>query len=217
MARKRTIQRHPSDHRNYYVVDANVLAYVALPKVTKRAKVTISDPKERDRANRCAQWWSIIKDQIKNDEARVYVPDICIAESFKVLAKWYYRKHFFPDSQSYNNANRKLRKFVSMSHKDMSKANRVINVHDLATSRDIIISVDRFFEPLYKGKGDVSIADLILLASAKYLIDFYDVPRANLYILTCDARLVKLANKVPDFPNAINPTEGRYRARKTFI
>ena len=105
-----------------------------------------------------------------------------------------------------------------MSHKDMSKANRVINVHDLAASRDIIISVDRFFEPLYKSKGhDVSIADLILLASAKYLVDFYDVPRASLYILTCDRSLVKLANKVPDFPNAINPTEGRYSAHETFV
>ena len=36
--------------------------------------------------------------------ARIYVPDICIAEAFKVLAKKYYSHKWFPSAVSYGQA-----------------------------------------------------------------------------------------------------------------
>jgi hypothetical protein len=217
MARKRTIERRPKGHKNYFMVDANVLAYVALPRPSKRSKVYISDAKERERAERCIEWWETIKKQLDRGVARVYVPDICIAEAFKVLAKWYYRKKFFQDAVSYNQATKRLRDFVSVPHKKMARADRKITIHDVATNRDIIIGVDRFYETLFKNKNDVQIADLILLASCKYLIEFYDIPREHLFILTCDRALVKLARKLPDLPNLIDPAEKRYSVGNTFV
>jgi hypothetical protein len=100
MARKR-IERHPKGHKNYFVVDANVLAYVALPRPSMRSKVYISGAKERERAERCIEWWGEIKKQLDSGVARVYVPDVCIAEAFKVLAKWYYLRGFFNHAASY--------------------------------------------------------------------------------------------------------------------
>lgn len=217
MARKRSIERSPQSHKNYFVVDANVLAYAALPRITKRVKVNISDVNEREKAERCRKWWDIIKHQLKTDKARVYVPDVCIAEAFKVLAKWYYRKKYFQTSISYNQAKKRLRNFVSTSHTKMAQAGRKVAVHDIATNRDIVIAVDRFFEPLYKGKDDVSVPDLIVLAVVKYLIDFYDMPREYLYILTCDRKLVALVRKISGLPKAINPSEKRYDPESTFI
>ncbi len=216
MARRRTIKRDPQGHKNYYVIDANVLAYAALPRITKRSKVDISDPRQRERAERCGKWWDIIRDQIKTDKARVYIPDVCIAEAFKVLAKWYYRSKYLQTAACYNQARKRLRALVSTPHKMMAQAGRYVTVHDIATNRDIVISVDRFFEALYKGKRDVSIVDLILLAGAKYLIDFYDMPRENVYILTCDRSLVRLARKIPELPSAIDPSERRYDPTRTF-
>lgn len=220
MARKRTIPKEPEGHKNYFVVDANVLVYAAIADRNKSGAISfLGDVKEEDRARRCIGWWKIIKQQIKHGEARVYVPDVCIAEAFKVLAKWYYRKEYFKNAASYNQARKRLRQFVSATHKEMSAASRKVRVHDMPTNRDIIISVDRFFETLYKNKlgKDVSIPDLILLSTTKYLIDFYDIPRDHVYLLTCDDALVRLASRIQEVYNAINPTEERYEASKTFI
>lgn len=218
MARKRTIPKKPKGRRNYFVVDANVLVYVALAGKNKSRAISFcGDSKEEERAKRCTEWWRIIKQQIEDGDARVYVPDIGIAEAFKVLAKWYYRKGYFRNAASYNQARRKLRQFVAATHREMSLAGRKVRVHDMPTNRDIIIAVDRFFATLYKSiQGDVSIADLILLSTAKYLMDFYDIPGESLYVLTCDRSLVHLASRIQELPRPINPTEPRYDASKTF-
>ncbi|MCX7973589.1 MAG: hypothetical protein N3B16_03715, partial [Candidatus Aminicenantes bacterium] len=79
------------------------------------------------------------------------------------------------------------------------------------------IGVDRFYELLYKGEDNVEITDLILLASAKYLMEFYDIKKEHLYIISCDSRLSKLASKTQEIPAVINPTESRYAAGKTFV
>lgn len=220
MARKRTIPKEPKGHKNYFVVDANILVYAALAERKRSGAITFhGDTKEEDRKRRCIAWWKIIRQQIQDGHARVYVPDICIAEAFKVLAKWYYRKEYFKDIASYNQAKTRLRQFISATHREMSKADRKVRVHDMPTNRDIIISVDRFFETLYRRiqRKDVSIPDLILLSTTKYLIDFYDLPRDHVYPLTCDDALVRLASRIPELPKAINPTERRYEASKTFI
>lgn len=218
MARKRTIPMHPEEFKNYFLVDANVLAYAALPARQQASRVNISDEKEKKRAQQCGEWWKYIKRQLKNDKARVYVPDVCIAEALKVLAKWYFRTRLFRDSVSYSQARKRLRRLVSTPHREMALATRRLHVHDVATNRDIIIGVDRFFEPLFKNVNvsGVSVVDLILLAAAKYLIDVYDIRKEQLYILSCDRGLVKLSRKIREIPAGIDPTEPRYAARTTF-
>lgn len=145
MPRRRIIPKDPGDHRNYFLVDANFLAYAAIPRKSKRHKFIATPKNEEERAVRCIKWWQAIKRQLKEGKAKVYIPDICIAEAFKVLAKWYYKKKWFPDAESHNRARKRLRSFIATSHEEMAKATRVVTVHDVPTNRDIIIAVDRFF------------------------------------------------------------------------
>lgn len=216
MARRKIIPRNPEGHKNYFFVDANFLAYAAIPRKSKRRKFDVPPGREKERAIRCIKWWQEINRQLKEEKSRVYIPDICIAEAFKVLAKWYYDKKWFPDAESYNRARKRLRNFVATSHEEMAKASRTVHVHDLPTSRDIVIAVDRFFEIMYKQKYKLQIADLILLATAKYCIDFYDIPQEYSYVITCDKDLIKLSRKLKDIPTAIDPTDPRYEVNKTF-
>ena len=82
MPKVRKIPRNPSkSSRNYFVVDASFLAEKYLPVGTA------PDPDAKARIRECKKWWREIDRQIREERARVYVPDICIAESFKVLAK----------------------------------------------------------------------------------------------------------------------------------
>ena len=217
MARKRTISKSPEDHKNYFKLDANVLVYFALPQMNRSKYIKFTDHKEQLRAERCLEYWKIINKQLKKNQARIYVPDVCIAKAFKVLAKWYYKRKFIVNASSYYQATTRLRRLISTPHREMSKAGRQVKIHDLGTNRDIIISVDRFFEQMYKVSKEVQTSDLILLAATKYLMDFFDIPRDYIYILTCDKKLVKLISSIQELPNAINPTEDRYRANKTFI
>ena len=141
MARIRTIPKDPPrKRRNYYVVDACFLADKYVPITGTKGK----EPKERLR--RSKQWWKEIDRQSKDERARVYVPDLCIAEAFKVLAKKYYQESCFPNSASYKYAREKLQQDVSIQHKYLKSKERWIPCHDLPATRDIIIAVDRFYE-----------------------------------------------------------------------
>jgi hypothetical protein len=104
-------------------------------------------------------------------------------------------------------ARRRLRRFVSASHREMARMSRLVGVHDEPVNRDVIIGVDRFFETMFKNGLNVQIGDLLLLSIAKYLMDFYDIPRERLFIITTDRALVKLTRRVTDVPTAIDPTE----------
>src|SRR5207248_5888367 len=134
-------------------------------------------------------WWAKIDIQLTTHRARVYVPDVCIAEAFKVLAKKYYQDKWFKSSVTFNKAKRELSQFVQTPPKTLRSYNRNIRVHDISTNRDIIVSVDRFFELFFKNKKSVQIADLILSSTAKYLMDFYDIPKGALHIVTLDTHL----------------------------
>ena len=116
-------------------------------------------------------------------------PDICIAETFKVLAKKYYEDKWFPRAIDLTNARNRLRKAITTSPKSLRLFKRRIAYHDVATSRDIIISVDRFYELFHKYKKRVSLPDLLIVATAKYLVDFFDLPRTRLHIITLDQQL----------------------------
>lgn len=81
------------------------------------------------------------------------------------------------------------------------------------TSRDVIISVDRFYELFHKNKKSVSLPDLLIVATAKYLLDFFDLPKARLHIITLDRPLWEGTRKTQELPNAYDPTHAQDAGR----
>ena len=144
MARFRKIPRVPDAGRNYYLVDANFLANKHLPATSA------PDAHKRDRILRCQEWWKEIDSQLASGHARVFVPDLCIAEAFKVLAKKYYREKWFKRHAEFQAARDNLSTDMRTTTKELKKSVRDVRYHDISTNRDIIIGVDRFFELFYK-------------------------------------------------------------------
>ncbi len=211
MARPRKILRKPTTGKNIYLVDANFLANRFIP--TK----SVTDIKEKLRVQHSQDWWKEIDAQIHSGNAFVYVPDLCIAEAFKVLAMKYYRDDYFKRPVDYMNARKKLGDFLHVSPRTLKAADRKIKVHDISTSRDIIIAVDRFNEMFIKNKLSVSVVDAIILATAKYLIDFYHLPSKQFFIVTQDNALWRGSKKIADIPSAFNPNAPSEFAAKVFI
>lgn len=210
MARTRKISRNPTG-KNYYLLDANFLANKFIPP----AQVT--DVKERERIQRSLDWWAEVDAQIHAGKAMVYVPDLCIAEAYKVLAKKYYEDRYFPTPLDHKLARDRLSTFLRVSPKTLKASKRNIKVHDISTSRDIIVSVDRFFEIFHKHKLNASVVDLIILSTAKYLIDFFSIDPTHLFIVTLDNALWSGSKKIQDVPSAFNPNKPSELAAKVFI
>lgn len=210
MARIRKISRNPNPGKNYYLVDANFLANRFIPQNI------VPNAHQKQRIERCNEWWDEIEEQLNKNKARVYIPDICIAETFKVLAKKYYEEKWFKRPVDVKAAREKLSKFVSVPSKTLKAAKRNIKVHDISTTRDIIISVDRFYELFHKHKKNVSLPDLIVVATAKYLIDFYDIPKDQLHIITLDKGLWSGSKKIQELPNAYDPAQASDRYERVF-
>ena len=212
MARVRKIKRNPGlGLKNCYLVDACFFANKYIPQ-----KVA-PDEEQRLRIQSCKRWWREIEEQLTNRKAIVYIPDVCIAETFKVLAKKYYDEKWFLNGVDYNNARKKLEKDIQVLPKTLKSFKRHIKYHDVPTCRDLIISVDRFYELFFKNKKFVEIIDLILVATAKYIIDFYNVPKKLVHIVTLDQRLYFGTKKIPELPNAYDPTTDKDQASKIFV
>jgi hypothetical protein len=210
MGRVRKIHRDPAE-RNFYLVDACFLAAKYIPA----SRVT--DARERQRVTHSQEWWLEIDDQLRRKKAMVYVPDICIAEAFKTLAKKYYRDRYFRYPVDYQRARDRLAADIHLSPKTLKASNRYVKFHDISTSRDIIISMDRFYEVFLKHNLNVSAPDLVILTTAKYLIDFFNVPHSSLFIVTLDNALWKGTKKIPDVPSAFNPNAASELASKVFV
>ncbi|HEC91375.1 MAG TPA: hypothetical protein ENI51_00015 [Candidatus Atribacteria bacterium] len=211
MSRIRKIIKNPTKHKkNYFFVDACFLANKYIP-----LKVA-PDVSERNRLRACHVWWKEIDRQLNLDVARVYIPDICIAEAFKVLAKKYYVEHWFKLPNDLRIARKKLSKDVTINTKILKSPRRKTKYHDISTSRDIIISVDRFYEAFMKHKRKVQIADLILVATVKYAMDFYDLPRSQVHIITLDNDLRLGIKNILELPNAYDPTNRNDAFEKVF-
>ena len=211
MAGIRKIYSNPREGKNYYVVDASFLTNKYVPP--NRTK----DPTESRRIDKCLQWWEEIDAQLSSNKARVYIPDLCIAETFKTLARKYYVDKWFKDYDAYQKARGKLRNDVTTLPSLLRAKNRQIKYHDILTSRDVIISVDRFFEVFHKKGYTVQLPDLIILATAKYLMDFYDIPKYRLHIVTLDQPLRDGSTKIQEIPNAYDPTRIQDARTKVFI
>jgi len=200
MARIRKIPRKPSkDRKNYFLVDACFLVEKYLPIGTAPNNET------KERIRECKKWWKEIDGQVNDERARVYIPDICIAESFKVLAKKYYQESAFDKYQDYKEAKESLSEDVTIPSKELKQQKRYIKYHDLPTTRDVVIAVDRFYELFMKHDHNVEVGDLILLANAKYLMDFHDALRKQIHIITFDKTLRDGTKKINELPNAYYP------------
>lgn len=210
MPSRRRIQRAPAQ-KNCYLVDANFLVNRVIPVAV------VTDAKEKDRVQRCHDWWKEIDAQLASGHAIVYVPDLCVAEAFKVLAKKYYVDKYFSKPIYHKHAREKLARFLHTSPKVLRGANRKIKVHDLSTSRDIVIAVDRFYEFFLKKKLSAGIVDLFILATAKHLMDFFNISKSCLHIVTMDNDLWRGSKKLADVPSAFNPNHPSEFASKVFI
>jgi len=204
-----------TDQKNYYIVDACFLANKYIPtNINPRTK---EQENEIKRIKACKAWWKIIEDQLDKEQARVYIPDICIAEVIKTLSKKLYNEEWFKDRKQHNRYFRKFTKDVQMTHGDLKKKNRIVRYHDISTSRDILISVERFNKIFtQKGINKVSVPDLIIVATAKYLMDFFDIPYKYLHIITLDNHLRKGSKKISEIPSAYDPTKKEHSVDKIF-
>ncbi|MBA7700947.1 hypothetical protein ES703_109673 [subsurface metagenome] len=165
MARIRKIYRNPAQGKNYFVIDANFLANKYIP--SNRAP----NPREETRIQKCLEWWTEIDSQLDINKARVYIPDLCIAETFKVLAQKYYDRWFHNYSE-YSKARRCLIGDITVSDKILRAHIRQIKYHDISTSRDIIISVDRFYEVFHREGLTVQLPDLVIQLCVNFIPPF---------------------------------------------
>lgn len=212
MARVRKISRRPNKtEKNYFLVDACFLADKYLPISSAPGA---SDQTQLREAKR---WWKEIDHQTSAGLARVYIPDLCVAEAFKVLAKKYYREGAFAHAAGYKKAREKLSRDITIEHKVLKAKKRHIKYHDLPTTRDIVIAVDRFHELFMKYGLNVGVIDLILVACAKYLMDFHDARRSQIHIITTDHALWKGTKKVAELPNAYDPTQPSDAFARVFV
>jgi hypothetical protein len=211
MAKIRKIHRNPrKDRKNYFLVDASFLAEKHLPVETA------TTDEVRNRIRECRRWWKEIDRQVTKERARVYVPDVCIAEAFKVLAKKYYSEKLFPNYPAYKKARDALSKDVTISAKQLKKQKRHIRYHDLPTIRDVVIAVDRFYEQFAKKNHGVGVVDLLIVANAKYLMDFHDALRSQIHIITFDKALRDGTKSIAELPNAYYPGLGNDTFEKVF-
>jgi predicted nucleic acid-binding protein len=210
MAKVRKIDNSHAGGRHHYLVDANFLLNKHLPP---RFAPTSH---EQTRIKACIDWWERIDKHVRARRARVYCPDVCIAEAFKGLSRKHYREKWFPTYGDFAAARSSLSEHVRVPTKTLKAFDRVIPFHDISTNRDIIISVDRFFELFSKHGKNVQIADMILVATAKYLMDFYDIPKDHLHIVTLDNPLREAIAFAIDLPPAYDPTRLSHRAAVIF-
>ena len=210
MRKKHRVIRSDPQSLNHFLVDACFLVNKYI------SPAWVQDPKEKQRIQCCKDWWARITSQLKQHKARVFALDIVIAESFKTLAKKNFKERIFKYPGYYQNACEKLRNDMHLSAKKAKSTTRKIKFHDIQMNRDIIISVDRFFEKLHKKDLHVGIFDLLLLATGKYLMDFYGFGRDELFIVTTDSHLYRLARSIQDIPPAFNPTHKRDAATSVF-
>jgi hypothetical protein len=206
VAKVRKIERMPpGGAKNYYLVDACFLANKHIPATYAPAGT------DRSRVEQCQDWWKEIDAQLAAGKARVYVPDICIAEAFKVLAKKYHSKNatekWFPTFTVLKIAKQLLAMDLTTPRSKLVAASRKILYHDISTNRDIVISVDRFYELFMTHGKNVGVIDLILAATAKYLLDFFDIPFNRLHIVTLDNALREGIAKVGELPAPYDPTK----------
>ena len=79
------------------------------------------------------------------------------------------------------------------------------------------IYIDRFYILFSKYNNKVCIIDLSLAATAKYLMDLYDLKKDNLHIVTLDTQLREGIQMSQDLPRAYDPTLISHSVSRVFV
>jgi hypothetical protein len=83
-----------------------------------------------------------------------------------------------------------------------------VKYHNLLVDRDIIIGASRFLEIAHKNQlQSLSVIDLTILSSAKFLMDFFRIKKEHILVFTGDKKLIKCARKSGDLPSIIDPLQ----------
>jgi len=195
----------------FYIIDANFFANKYL-KSSESVNVT-----DHDRIENSHAWWEVIDWQINNNIAIVFINELCIAETFKVIAKKYYQEKVINNNvfqvikkQITNNIQLSVRKLISKS--------RYIQFHNITVDRDIIIGASRYLEIAHKHNlQSLSVIDLTILSSAKYLMDFYRIKKEQIIILTGDRKIIKCAKFSNEGPCVFDPLDPNNTIDKYFV
>jgi hypothetical protein len=208
----RCIKKHP-DGFLFYLVDPCFLYY----KYVREKDLT--EPQDLKNFPHSSEYWKIITSQIESGKARVFVPDICIAETFNTFS----RKRFNTSEKNFHNnsysfCRKKMIKDISIKADNIRKSRRKVGFYNLSLNREIIIGIDRFYEKRSKsGKNRVSTVDLIILSTALYLIDFLGLSKDSIKIVSRDKELYELARSFSELPDVFNPDLESDRANKVFV
>ena len=197
----------------WYLIDACFLVNKYLDETRTK------DQGEIDSISAAKQYWKIIDQQLSKGQCKIFILDVCIAEAFKVLAKKRYQKStLIKSAVEYNRTCAKMSEELRLTTKEAKRQNRTIRYHDIQTCSDIILGIDRFFEATYKrGGAGLGTVDLMLLSTGKYLMDFYGFTKADLFLITQDRVLYKIARSLNDLPKTFNPQEPKDNYKKVFI
>lgn len=194
----------------YYIVDSNFFAN----------KYFLSseghNAEDTQRIKNAKEWWEIIDYQITKRKTIVYINDLCISETFKIVAKKYYQEKTFGKNR-YQSIKRKISNDITLSIQKLISKAREVKYHNLMVDRDIIIGASRFLEIAHKNNLQaLSVIDLTILSSAKFLIDFFKIPKSQVMILTGDKKIIKCAKLSRDCPNAVDPLDSKNSYLKYF-
>ncbi len=194
----------------YYVVDSNFFANKYL-RPSDGANIV-----DQNRIRNSNEWWEVIDWQIRENKAICYVNDLCIAETFKIIAKKYYQERVF-GSNRYQGIKKRISSDLTITSKQLAAKKRFIGYHNLLVDRDIIIGVSRFLEIAHRNNlGGISIIDLTILSSAKYLIDFFRIKKEQIIILSGDNKLLKCSRRIDDCPTGVDPLDPKNDYQKFF-
>lgn len=182
----------------YYVIDSNFFANKYL---LPREGENQTDSLRIENSN---EWWDIISYQINKKFAVVYVSELCVAETFKIIAKKYYQLRKISKTRYYYIRNC-IEKDIRLTIRQLISTSRHIKYHDQEVNRDIIIGASRFLEIAQKNNlHRISVIDLVILSQTKYLIDFYRIKKEDIFLLTGDIDIIRCSLLCSDIPSAIN-------------
>ncbi len=193
-----------------YLVDSNFFANKYLEKADG------DDSTDAGRIENCKNWWQIIDYQIDVGKAIVFITDLCISETFKIFARKYYQVGKI-SSAKYQRIRKNVTSDLHMSVNKLIAAKRKIKYHNLQADRDIIVGASRFLEIAQKNKlHRISVIDLVILSSAKYLIDFYKIVKERIVIISGDSPIIKCSKLARDIPSVIDALDPKNHPSKYY-
>jgi len=194
----------------YYIIDSNFFANKYLKPIES------SNLLDRDRIINSLLWWEVIDEQVRRKLAILYINDLCISETFKVIAKKYYREKLLT-SNRYQKIRNNITKDIHLETKEIISKYRNIKYHNLLIDRDIIIGASRYLEIANRHKLEtMSIVDLIILSSAKHLVDFFKIKKEQIFILTGDRKIIDCSRFSKDGTVVIDPLNPKNTTEKYF-